>query len=104
MVVTSDKEFFIERQKAVERMKEMSERFSKQNMPPAPPFVKTENGTKESEKTGNKKTAPMGISSLPFLNGTKPDGDTTLILGLILLLYAEQGDRLLLYALLYILF
>ena len=42
--------------------------------------------------------------SLPFLNGLKSDSDMTLILGLILLLQSENCDRMLLLALLYILF
>ena len=88
-------------------------------MPPAPPFVKLPERTQNNDtvKSAPKNTEPLpqnkhqsdGISTflsgmnLPFLNNLKNDGDTGLVLGLLLILISEKSDRLLMLALLYIL-
>lgn len=121
--------FLLEQQQAVERMREMSRRSLQQNphhMPPTPSFVRLpENQTQathpqstskpaRSESTPHKRqqmSAPVhSPQSRPqsFLSGLLPnkfsiDSDTALILGLILLLSQENTDRMLLYALVYIL-
>ena len=84
------------------------------NMPPAPSFVKL---PQRNDKTSGGSPMPQehttpepkkfttqteGIS-LPFLSDLNLNRDTTLILGLLLILYSEKADRLLLMALLYIL-
>ena len=113
---------FAKRQEeAVNQMREMSRRASGgfPNMPPAPPFVKlpdrVQNSTevktaqKTSQTTPQKSPHNDGISTflsgmnLPFLNNLKNDGDTGLVLGLLLILISEKSDRLLMLALLYIL-
>ncbi len=105
-----DKDFMIEQQKAVQRMKEFANRSSSLhndgNMPPAPHFV----SFNKSEKQNNE-TKPIdqifnfGKSGLdiPLLNKLKTDKDSGLILALILILLCENTDKLTLIALLYIL-
>ena len=111
--------FIMEQQKAVQRMMEMNRRSQRKdgqhNMPPAPSFVKLpENNFSFKEQTPlseeSKRDIPRSAPetpknglSLPFLDGFKIDRDTTLILGLLLILWSEKSDRYLLFALLYIL-
>ena len=117
--MTQKENFMYEQQKAVERMMEMNRRSkpdgSSHNMPPAPPFVKLnentqkrpqENSDKIQEKfndTRNKESQFQTGFNLPILDSLKIDRDTTLILGLLLILWSEKSDRYLLLALLYIL-
>ncbi len=78
-------DFLKQQQRAVEQMKEMNSRSTKNEAVPKinPPKIQN--------------NAP-----LPFLNFLK-DKDTTLILGLLLILYSENADKMLLFALIYIL-
>lgn len=115
----SKENFMYEQQKAVERMMEMNRRSkydsNSHNMPPAPPFVKLNGnaryfngGDERQEDTADilrqdKKEAPKAGFNLPLLDTLKIDRDTTLILGLLLILWSEKSDRYLLLALLYIL-
>lgn len=91
-------DFFIQKQKAVERMKEMqrSSAFYDSSEPPMPPFVSRTRGNTQKKPPEN-----SGGGVLPFLHSG--DKDTALLLGVFLLLSSEKADRLLLYALLYIL-
>lgn len=102
----TEQEFIIEQQKAVERMKKMAghSNIKKDNTPQAPPNAKTDKTGKPDEKIQNCKL-PFEISNLniPFLSSLKNDKDAGLILGLILILFCENSDRLLLLALIYIL-
>ena len=83
-------EFMRERQAAVERMREMNSRSkSPQSNPPEPmptPKPQQQNGF-----------------NLPFLDMFLKDGDSSLILGLLLILMSEKADKMLLFALVYIL-
>lgn len=114
-----DTSFMAERQRAVERMKEMSGRAIKQDenqktMPPVPSFVNVNNRT-ASENRGNgeiqKNKEPknnildgiLGDVNLPFTQKLLSDPDMSLILGLLLILASEGSDKLMLSALLYIL-
>lgn len=113
--------FLFEQQQAVERMREMSRRALTPNpheMPPVPNFVRMPENTVEKEtpthsepvQTKPQKRASPSKPHKPqsFLSGILPkrfpiDSDTALILGLILILSSENTDKLLLYALVYIL-
>lgn len=116
--------FILEQQQAMKRMREMSARAtmnSSHKMPPAPPFVKTpqsntlpknipvpdrkEDSTPPNEPCAQKDGLDNLLSSLnlPFISNLRQDSDVALILGLVLILLAENSDRLLLIALVYIL-
>ena len=125
-------EFMRQQQAAVERMREMNSRAqitkdTTHKMPPVPSFVRlnensqnqnapkpkitmtsakeqTKNQTPQTSTTQNKQNnSAFGGLRLPFLDSLLGDGDSTLILGLLLLLMSEKSDKLLLFALVYIL-
>ena len=114
----SKEEFFRQSEAAVKRMREMNMRSSisqdKHKMPPAPSFVRvnSSNNTKElttDEKSENKDNMMQGVKlqknsglGIPFLDMLKKDTDMAVIIGLLLLLLSENGDKTLLLALLYI--
>lgn len=117
--------FLREQQQAVERMREMSRRSIQPNphtMPPTPSFVRLPESDARKPSHGSapvptptqeKKAVPPphrvnSNSSHSLFSGLLPkqfsfDSDTALIIGLILLLSQENTDRMLLYALVYIL-
>lgn len=83
---------------AIERMKKMSEKsafyLGKNQEPP--------------QQTPTPQKPPQNqnfLSSLniPFLDSLIKDGDSALIIGLLLILISEQSDKMLLFALIYIL-
>ena len=105
---------------AMQEMREMNARSGRepggQGMPPTPHFVRTGRpgrGEPNRERAVPPPTAPPpktpGQNSLfsgwdlPFLDRLKTEGDLALILGLLLILFSEQSDKKLLFALLYIL-
>lgn len=99
--------FFLEQQRAVERMRESAAR-SRYAPPQKSPETQKKDSNTSNEKHTPKKNGDTLDSILtrldiPFLNNLKTDRDTALILGLVLLLTAEKSDRLLLLALMYIL-
>ena len=118
-------EFARQQQAAVERMREMNARSQiSQNqshkMPPVPSFVKlNENSNNQSLKSEqenvNKASIPQPQSKpkhnpnknanmgIPFLESLLKDADSTLIIGLLLILMSENSDKMLLFALIYIL-
>ncbi len=123
-------EFVRQQQAAVERMREMNSRAqinrnTNHKMPPVPPFVRVgENKadsinlqasatTEQTPSENHSKQAPTpAISSInpsfnglniPFIDKLLKDGDSTLIIGLLLILMSENSDKLLLFALVYIL-
>lgn len=102
---SGNNEFFLERQRAVERMRETANR-SRYTPPPVsappPPAQKPPRENPPQGKRDSLDTILTGLD-IPFLNRIKTDSDTALILGLVLLLTAEKSDRLLLIALIYIL-
>ncbi len=118
----TDSEFIMEQQRALERMLEMSKKSklpqnAPHSMPPAPEFVKI-SGEKKSDA---KETAPpkakkrsdevhrtdkgFDLSGILSSLGISGDigGDTSLILILLLVLWSDKSDKLLLLALAYIL-
>ncbi len=107
----NEQDFIIERQKAVERMKKMSEHSAtpKNGMPNVPHFVKVESPKEKNEEKNSENnngflpTLDLKDFNLPFLKNLKSDKDASLILGLILLLFCESDDKILLAALVYIL-
>lgn len=84
-----------QREEAVERMREMNARSTFKNTPPPKPQP-----TEEKHQPNN---SLLGSLNLPFLDNLKKDGDMTLILGILLLLFSEKADKRLLFALIYIL-
>ena len=81
-----------QKQDAIRRMKEMNQKSEHEPPPPKPP-----------EKPPEKSNSVFGGINLPFLDNLKSDGDATLILGILLLLFSEKADKKLLFALVYIL-
>jgi hypothetical protein len=118
-------EFARQQQAAVERMREMNARSQiSQNqshkMPPVPSFVKlNENSNNQNLKSDqenvNKASIPQPQSKpkhnpnknanmgIPFLESLLKDADSTLIIGLLLILMSENSDKIMLFALIYIL-
>lgn len=124
-------DFMRDSREAVERMREMNARSKFQDsgshrMPPVPPFVKIPNNRQAEQRpsaedraqkprqntvppknSAPKTSAPQSngnsLLGIPFLNSLGKDSDTTLILGLLLILFSEKADKLLLFALVYIL-
>lgn len=117
----SKEELFRQSEAAVRRMKEMNSRSTipneKHKMPPAPSFVRVNGYNNEFQKTENShiekneekhlinnvKTGKNTGLGIPFLDMFKKDSDMAVIIGLMLLLLSENGDKTLLLALLYIL-
>lgn len=81
-----------QKQDAIRRMKEMNRKSEGESTPQKPP-----------EKPAEKSNSLLGGINLPFLDNLKSDGDATLILGILLLLFSEKADKKLLFALIYIL-
>lgn len=111
----TDSNFFKERQEAIERMRDMARRSSDFGIP-APPFVKGRNNPPRPHEPvkpprenlrGEEKDKGFLSDILSRFNlsfsGEEGDSDITLILALMLLFLDQKGDRLLLYALIYIL-
>ncbi|MBQ8203562.1 MAG: hypothetical protein IJZ75_04715 [Clostridia bacterium] len=123
-----NRDFLREQQAALERMREMSRRATlgntAHNMPPSPAFLKVggvaqANDTPkkdELEGKNNDKDNSSGIKGFidnllsgngdlgkPIFDKLGADPDMLLILGLLLILYSEKSDKMLLLALLYIL-
>lgn len=112
----TEKEFLFEQQAAIERMKQMNKKSMEHTkneshkMPPVPSFVKMpETENKEIPKTTNnipKQPKPQNSNSafsIPLLDSLFKDSDSALIIGLLLILFSEKSDKLLLFALIYIL-
>lgn len=98
-------DFLNQQRAAVERMREMNNRSSLNNEQKRsnPPYQKAE------EKNINKNTAkrvekPISNNSpANFLENLLGDGDSTLLIGLLLILMSEKADKMLIFALVYIL-
>ncbi len=85
-------DFNEQKERAINAMREMNKKSTNQS-----------NAThKKSPEPPPKKQVHSPIQELPFGNLFK-DKDTALILGLLLILYGEKADKLLLFALIYIL-
>lgn len=84
---------------AIERMRKMNEKSA---------FYLNKNKKVPPEPTPKPQPPPENqgfLSSLgiPFLDSLAKDGDSALILGILLILISEQSDKMLLFALIYIL-
>ncbi len=109
----NEREFMENRQAAMDKMREMNSRSRYKNEPHSPHFEqkeKTAQAKAYSQPHQPKKiTQPQpkgqreGGMKLPFLDNLLNDGDSTLILGLLLLLMSEKADKTLIFALVYIL-
>ncbi|MBO4692862.1 MAG: hypothetical protein J5659_00500 [Clostridia bacterium] len=92
--------FNTEKQRAIERMKEMNARARyKQN---ARTDLNLQKGERKEQNAATGSPFPPRFN-IPFLKGLDSDPDISLILGLALILISERSDKLLLMALLYIL-
>ncbi len=95
----SPNEFSRQQEEAIKRMREMNKKSTNPQQaahPPKPPPKNTKSPSKgQSQSNGI-------LFDLPFGN-LLGDKDTALILGLLLILYGEKADRMLLLALVYIL-
>ena len=85
-------EFLKQKDAAARQMREMSAK------------AKPTNGSENTDTTSkspqqNRNSAPFGLPIADFLKNS----DTTLILGLLLILFSEDADKMLLFALIYIL-
>lgn len=99
-------EFYRQQQAAVERMRQMNARATKSNY--KSPSTKQEHAAPEQHKDNHIKNTSnkgsfLGGLNIPFLDNLSSDGDTALILGLLLILISENTDKTLLFALVYIL-
>lgn len=129
----NESEFLRQQQAAVQRMREMNERAHSQynpnhKMPPVPSFVKMTDSNNRSSRQQPQHREPqnfqnmpesnlspppqlqkpqekksVGGLNIPFLDMLSTDGDATLIIGLLLILMSENSDKILLFALIYIL-
>lgn len=86
----NDKAFISQKEEALRRMREMNKKSQPQPQEPAP-------------KATNPDNSFLSGLNIPFLEKLKSDGDSTLILGILLLLLSEKADKKLLFALIYIL-
>ncbi len=97
----TEQDFIIERQKAVERMKKMADSGN------ATIRRGREAATEGKKEHISEPKSPFDLNesllNIPILNKLKNDKDAGIILGLILLLFCESEDRVLLAALVYIL-
>ena len=96
----SPNEFSRQQQEAIDRMREMNRKST--NHPPN--NVHSPPPKPQPKPTPKQQNSQDGLGlELPFGNLFK-DKDSALILGLLLILYGEKADKMLLLALVYILF
>lgn len=116
-----DNDFARRQQLAVEQMRQMNSKanakpdFKKQ--PPSPPNITNQkekqnnteqpNQIKNTQSNSNNPTSQQGNFlnnlGLPFVDILLKEKDTALIIGLLLILMSENTDKILLFALIYIL-
>lgn len=89
-----ENDFYRQQQSAVERMREMNSRSAFQNEKKPMQNIKPPKPKEHSFLKG---------LNIPFLDSLSTDGDIALILGLLLILMSEKTDKMLLFALVYIL-
>ena len=118
----TESEFLHQSKAAIDRMREMNSRSqingnSPHKMPPVPSFVHL-NENRNTQSQHNRHTAPINDTqkaqnpspsptkapqitgnglNIPFLDNILKDGDSTLILGLLLVLMSESSDKMLLF-------
>lgn len=123
-----DRELMEKEQEAIRQMREMNRRSQMNSsggkMPPSPDFVRLRNNNnstankppvieeeirkkqinnENTPQNSGEKAAGFNGFGLPFLDSILKDKDSTLIIGLLLLLMSEKSDKILLFALVYIL-
>ena len=76
----NDKAFINQKEEALRRMKEMNKKSQPPPQEPAP-------------KAANPDNSLLSGLNIPFLEKLKSDGDSTLILGILLLLLSEKADK-----------
>ena len=97
-------DFNLEKQRAAQRLRELGARSKYKQQATLSRHDKTEDDSASCRPQKN--NSPLGFLSeigLPFFNNSDIDSDIALIIGLVLILSAENSDKLLLLALLYIL-
>ncbi|MBR4123652.1 MAG: hypothetical protein IKY45_00320 [Clostridia bacterium] len=97
-----ENDFKRQQQAAVERMRQMNARATQSNYKSQPPKKEQPACEPHIKKPAAKNSFLSGIN-IPFLDNLSSDGDTALILGLLLILISENTDKTLLFALIYIL-
>ena len=96
-------EFYLKQQEALQQMREMSSQakikssHTQHEQPAQTP--KSNNFVKQNKEYD----AAQSLLNIPFLNNLFKDGDSTIIIGLLLILMSEKSDKMLLFALIYIL-
>ena len=101
--MSEDYGFTLEKQRAVERMRELNARAKyKHNASASTASPQHESSDNNRRFAASQADFHTGIN-IPFLSDLTTDSDISLILGLALLLLSEKSDKLLLLALLYIL-
>lgn len=93
----NQKSFANQKEDAIRRMREINQKSEIQKTESSP------QNKKEPQKNTNHDNSLLAGLNIPFLNNLKSDGDSALILGIILLLLSEKADKKLLFALIYIL-
>ena len=91
----NDKAFINQKEEALRRMREMNKKSQPQETP--------KKSTAEPPKEQKNDNSLLSGLNIPFLEKLKSDGDSALILGILLLLLSEKADKKLLFALIYIL-
>lgn len=94
-----DNDFFNQQQAAIERMRQMNARSAYYVKPKSEPDQKP---PPKNNHISQPKNTFQGLK-IPFLDSLSKDSDTALILGLLLILMSEKSDKILLFALVYIL-
>lgn len=92
-------DFDKQKAEAVEKLREMNARTTNKNSERN--NKSTNNSSKNNKSTDNNIFSQLNI---PLLNSLLKDEDSTLIIGLLLMLMGDNNDKLLLFALIYILF
>lgn len=92
-------DFIKQKQAAVQVMREMNARASKNNDNQDTNNFNAEQKNTHPKKANQKQNTDNGFSLTNLLK----DSDTSLILGLLLILFSENADKRLLFALIYIL-
>lgn len=102
----TENEFLTQQRTHIERMKEMNARANQPNTPfPKQNTAKKPFETEKSTNTPTENKQPKTQKTNPpsFLEQLNIDGDIALIIGLLLLLMSDCNDKMLLFALIYIL-
>lgn len=97
-----ENDFKRQQQAAVERMRQMNARATQSNCQ-SQPEKKEQPAPLPHIKNPTAKNSFLSGINIPFLDNLSSDGDTALILGLLLILISENTDKTLLFALIYIL-